>query len=380
MKNIAVITEYNPFHKGHAVQIEKIKELFGDDARIIAIMSGNTVQRGETALYDKYTRAEAALQSGVSAVFEIPFPYSSSPAEIFASAGVHIAEGLGNIDHLVFGSETGDIKKLEIMSGRISSEEYLASLAEYSNANKDIPYPKRRAQVYKALYGEDLAISANDILGVEYISALRKMKSRIVPVTYKREEGFSAGKTRNDIRQRGESEGLSEECLAIFSNAPISDNKKLFSQLFGCLVRCGADELLGVFDMPCDLANKMKTEAALCADHAELMAALKGSGYTDARIRREMLYLWCGVEKIEGMPKYTNLLGFDEKGREYIKEIKRTKRIQILTKPADFDKMQEGAAQAYENALMADRLFAMCLEKPIPFSDIMKKGPVIKKN
>ena len=132
--------------------------------------------------------------------------------------------------------------------------------------------------------------------------------------------------------------------------------------------------------MPRDLANKMKTQSVLSSDYDELMASLKGSGYTDARIRREMLYLWCGVKKIEGVPLYTSLLGFDEKGRDYIKSIKKTKKIQMITKPADFGKMQDLAAKAYEKALIADRLFAMCLDSPIPFSDIMKKGPVIKKN
>ena len=105
MKTAAIICEYNPFHNGHKYQIDKAREILGEDTRIIAVMSGNFTQRGEVALTDKSIRAKAAVLSGVNLVLELPFPYSMSSAEFFACSGVDIINKLGCVDYLVFGCE-----------------------------------------------------------------------------------------------------------------------------------------------------------------------------------------------------------------------------------------------------------------------------------
>ena len=114
MKIAAIIAEYNPFHNGHKYQLDKLRELLGEDTAIISVMSGNYVQRGEIAIADKTVRARAAVDAGVNLVLELPFPYSMASAEFFASAGVHIITSLGIVDYLVFGSESGDIDKLKL--------------------------------------------------------------------------------------------------------------------------------------------------------------------------------------------------------------------------------------------------------------------------
>ena len=119
----AIITEYNPFHNGHAYQIAETRRLLGEDTRIVAIMSGNFTQRGELAFADKTARAKAACECGVDLVLELPFPFSMSSAEYFARSGVKIANELGIVDYLVFGSESGDISLLrEIAENMLSSE------------------------------------------------------------------------------------------------------------------------------------------------------------------------------------------------------------------------------------------------------------------
>lgn len=378
MKNVAVITEYNPFHKGHGIQINKIKELFGEDVRIICIMSGNTVQRGEVALYDKYLRAKAAVMHGASAVFELPFPYSSSCAEIFACAGVYIAKALGGMDALVFGSETGDIKVLERVSDRISSKEFERALEEISKTNKALPYPRRRQAAYELLYGEELLNGANDILAVEYIKAIKNIAPEITPVTYKRQEGFSAGATRQEIRHSGTSSGLTEVGREIFEGAPHTDSVRLGQLLLQDLRRAEMSRVQGVFDMPRDLGMKMKQESLACADYEEFIQAMKGAGYTDARIRRELLYLWCGVEDIGKTPEYTTVLALDERGREYISSIRKTKTVPVITKPADYKDMTKDVVAAFELAKRADHLFAYALEKALSPAEMLKTGPWIK--
>ena len=125
MKTVAIISEYNPFHSGHVYQIRRIREDFGEDTRIVAIMSGNYTQRGHIAMMDKSARAKMAVLCGANLVLELPFPYSMGSAEIFAKAGVAIAEGIGQIDVLSFGSECGNLSLLKETAERMQKKEFI---------------------------------------------------------------------------------------------------------------------------------------------------------------------------------------------------------------------------------------------------------------
>jgi len=127
MSTVAVVCEYNPFHNGHKYQIDKIREEFGDDTCIIAIMSGNFTQRGIPALMDKYSRAKMALKAGADLVLELPLCYSSGSAEYFASGAVALLDKLGMVDCICFGSECADIRILtEIADILIEKEDLLS--------------------------------------------------------------------------------------------------------------------------------------------------------------------------------------------------------------------------------------------------------------
>ena len=128
MKIAAIIAEYNPFHNGHKYQVDKIREILGEDTAIIAIMSGNFTQRGELAITDKTVRAKSAIDCGVNLVLELPFPFSMSSAEFFAKSGVKIADSIGVVDYLVFGSESGDINELSDIASVTLSPEYHLTL------------------------------------------------------------------------------------------------------------------------------------------------------------------------------------------------------------------------------------------------------------
>ena len=171
-KVIAVITEYNPFHNGHKYQIDRIREE-NKDSIIIVIMSGNIVQRGEFAIVDKYARAKMAIKCGVDAVFELPYPYSGSSAEIFAYGGVSIAQSLG-AEVLYFGTETSDIKKLEMLADIIDSDEFNTMLNSIPNY-KEYSYPILKQIVLENL-GYTIPKGSNDILAIEYIRQIKKHK------------------------------------------------------------------------------------------------------------------------------------------------------------------------------------------------------------
>ena len=113
MKVVGIVAEYNPFHKGHAYQIRKIREMFGDDTAVVCVMSGDFVQRGEPAIFSKYARAEAAVKCGADLVLELPVHCSVASAERFAEGAVHILGKLGIVDYLVFGSESGNIDMIK---------------------------------------------------------------------------------------------------------------------------------------------------------------------------------------------------------------------------------------------------------------------------
>ena len=127
MKTTAIICEYNPFHKGHKLQLDMVKSQGG---LVVCIMSGSFVQRGTPAVFDKYARAEAAVREGADLVLELPFPYCCSAAEHFAFGGVGLANSLNSVDELLFGSECGDLEILQTVSDRLTSFDFKNKMKE----------------------------------------------------------------------------------------------------------------------------------------------------------------------------------------------------------------------------------------------------------
>ena len=162
--NIGIICEYNPFHNGHLYQIEKIRQEFGEDTNIIAVMSGNYVQRGGVAIADKGVRAKCAVLSGVNLVLELPFPFSMSSAEYFARSAVYILTQIGCVDYISFGSESGDIEALTRTAEFMLREDFLLRLESLSDD------PEKKKLGHAAL----LEIALSEMLGTEDTDSLPK--------------------------------------------------------------------------------------------------------------------------------------------------------------------------------------------------------------
>lgn len=202
MKITGVIAEYNPFHNGHLFQFEQIRRLTGADYIIVA-MSGDFVQRGEPAIYDKYTRASMALRCGADLVLELPAVFATSSAEDFASCGVALLDHLGVVNQLCFGSECGDLAPLQAIAELLCEESEDFSAELQTRLKQGLPFPAARAAALAAMTEpitetmaasansaespEDLLASPNNILAVEYLKALRRRQSRIEPFTILRE-------------------------------------------------------------------------------------------------------------------------------------------------------------------------------------------------
>lgn len=192
MKTVAIITEYNPFHAGHAWQLQAARARFGQDCAIIVAMSGCFVQRGEPAILDKWSRTRMALACGVDLVIELPFLYASASAERFASGGVQLIQAAGLDCHLAFGSESGDLEQLEQLAAILADEspEFRRHLHEGLDLGDSFPAARQKA--VEAVTGQTslaaLLAESNNILAVEYLKAIRKTPAcRLAPITFQRQ-------------------------------------------------------------------------------------------------------------------------------------------------------------------------------------------------
>lgn len=396
MKTVAIISEFNPFHKGHALLFRRVRERFGEDTTIIAIMSGNYVQRGEPAIMPKQARAQSAIRGGADLVLELPFPHSASSAERFARAGVHIANALGCVDFLAFGSEIGETEPLYIVAKNMESEEYRASYNALSQ-NKTVGSAEKAVQAYANLYGnERLLLSPNNILGIEYIRALLRLDSKIIPAAFLREGAAhdeqdmdtsiaNASTIRTLIQKNHASAAykrLPDLSADIIKNAmqegtaPVDSHRLLDFMLLH--YRLSAAENLSNFDSLGDgLGDRFVHAARECATADAFFDRVRTKRYTDAYLRRAMLYGLFGVtrEQLNAPPAYTQLLGMTGKGQRVLAKIRKTARISILTKPADYKQLSPDPCAAAERGIRADSLYCALLPRPTAPSDQLRYSP-----
>ena len=180
-----VICEFNPLHNGHAALLQHIRQETG--GAVVCVMSGNFVQRGETAALDKWSRTRLALQNGADLVIELPLPWAMAGAEKFAYGGVSLLQALGCTDQLWFGSECGDANALLHIAGYLLSEQFSSDVKPH--LAEGLPFAAARSRAIEQVLGADAAAlneQPNNILGIEYCKALLKLGSDIAPHTIPR--------------------------------------------------------------------------------------------------------------------------------------------------------------------------------------------------
>lgn len=180
MKIAGIIAEYNPFHLGHKYQLEKIKE---KNLYTIAIISSSFTQRGTPSIINKFDKTEIALANGVDLVLELPVVFSTQSAEIFSKGAITILNSLGIINYLYFGSED-DICKLKNISDKLEdNSQYIKE--KINNFSKKYSFIQAREKSFYFLSKEEIEIikKPNNILAIEYIKALKQIKSKIEPMS-----------------------------------------------------------------------------------------------------------------------------------------------------------------------------------------------------
>ena len=384
---IAVISEYNPFHNGHKYQIDKIKKMY-PDSTIVALMSGNITQRGDFALMDKYIRAKAAVLCGVDCVFELPYPFCGSNAEVFANAGVYLALSLG-ATHLCFGVETDDLgcvtKIVDALEAK--SEEYKKELIKQ---DRSISYPKLIEKIAEH-NGEKIGNMSNLILGIEYVRSIRKYGNKLVPIPIKR-EGFnyndlsvgdrmSASAIREYFMNNNSIISTPNEVNDLYKDVIekglYTDIREIRQYIFRSVIRMSAEQIEKCYDTPVGMGYFISDIVNTSSNAEDFFKNLTTKTYTYARLRRVLLYALLDIYDIKKEPAYTVLLASSSKGRILLKRLKKETDIPILTKPADYKNMNSEAVSQFEASLRADKLFSSFIKKGVPSMDFIKNMPYI---
>ena len=402
--NIGIICEYNPFHNGHLYQIDKIREEFGEDTNIIAVMSGNYVQRGGVAIADKGLRAKCAVMSGVNLVLELPFPYSMASAEYFAKAAIHILDSIGCVDYVSFGSESGDILSLTKTAEIMLSSNFTDMMDELcgdSEMRKLGHAALCEIALKRLTHGdiEDVSLTPNNILAIEYIKAIITLKSNMKVHTVKRafnsfsDDTFVTGNIQSATAIRNSIERKDISALEFIPNITkniileaISDgdfpceNERLSTAVIASLRLNSSLDCEDIHDTNGGLYNRLKDLSFKANSIESLICSAESKNFTKARIRRTLFYSLLGVtsSQFKDLPAYTQLLAFDLRGRAMLRTIGKQSHFPILTKPSDTSKLSSLAVSQKMISDKADSIFQMSKPMPKDGNSALRFTPYVK--
>ena len=358
-KRIGIIAEYNPFHNGHLYQIQKAKELTGADT-VIAVMSGNFTQRGETSLINKFEKTKIALQNEVDMVIELPTIYSISSAENFALGGIKILNEIGNIDYLVFGIEEDNLQELQAIVDVLVNENDEFKSKIKTELDKGNSYPKAREIALKKVLSsenvENIIQKPNNILAIEYLKALKITNSRIKPFAIKRKNSMHHDKNINEnyasgtyIRKLFIENNFDEISKVVpkYTYEKLSELKSHgtyvtsindFSDIVIYKIRMMTkEEISKIADVNEGLENSIKLASTTCKTIDEIIDKVSTKRYPKTRISRILTYILLDITKsdMEQSKKndpYIRVLGINKKCEEILGTINNNKLITSLKK------------------------------------------------
>ena len=355
MQVTAIIAEWNPLHRGHLLPVQAARQQGA--THIVAILSGNFVQRGEPALCPWQYRAAAALSSGVDLVLQLPLPYAVSTAQHFAGGAMASLAALGAVDSLIFGSECGELAALQSVTAALDSPELPAALAPH--LQKGLPFAAARQAAVHSLLGEDAGLlsSPNNILGIEYLRALRQLGSNIQPLTISR-QGASHDAAEPDtdfpsasqLRQRfltGQDISSSlppamAEQLELARQRGALPQLELWERAFLARLRAMTEtDYAALPDVTEGLEHRLYRASRTAKTTEELLAEAKTKRYTHARLRRVLLP--AGLSAVE--PPYLRVLGFTAKGAEILNRAKGRHTLPLSASLAELERTGEAAAR-----------------------------------
>ena len=385
MKIVGLVAEYNPYHNGHQYMVAKCRE--EGATHVVAIMSGNFVQRGSVAIMDKRARAKAALLDGVDLVIELPVPWAVSTAELFAKGGLSILQGLGCVDALAFGCETADKEMLQKAADAVCDIKVHEQIKEELTGG--ITYAVARENAVRKLYGDEIAdiiSKPNNILAVEYLKAMRSLGSNfdIMPILRRgaehdslKENGeFSSASALRIMLERGDErafEYMPEPSVSEFKRlqkvgrAPVAiddSERAILSRLRMLTV----DEIKEAPDISEGLENRIYNAIQSATSLEELYSIVKTKRYTHSRIRRIITSLYLGIAPGDALHKvpYIRVLGFNDRGREILKEAKNNASMPIIMKSSQSYELPEYGKHIFDLECKATNLYNLATPRILP--------------
>lgn len=359
-KVLGIVAEYNPFHNGHLYHLEQSKKITGA-TYTVAIMGGGFTQRGSTSLIDKWNKAKCALENGIDLVLELPVLYATSSAENFAEGCIKILDSLQVVDYVSFGTEINNIQILDKIACVLHNEPKEFKNLLSHELNKGLSYPKARENALMMYLNDirkylNVLSSPNNILGIEYLKALKKYNSNITPVSISRFEtgyndiGYSGNMASSTaIRNIIKNNGLQILNKLVPENTYnilikniklghfISDLSVFEKQIIYNLRKMSIPEIAELQDVSEGLEYALKNSANSCNSLVEFLNIIKSKRYTSTRIQRILLYSLLGITKKDivlskkALP-YLRVLGFNQKGKFLISEaVKANPKLQIIT-------------------------------------------------
>lgn len=368
MPTVAIIAEFNPLHKGHEYLINEAKAL----GEVVCIISGNFVQRGDTAICSKEIRTKSALKAGADLVAELPVLWSMSTAQNFALGGVSTAVALG-CDTLIFGSECGDIDILINTAEILMSDAFSCNLQKHLSSGVTFAVARQKA-------GEELGVpkgilnNPNNNLGIEYIIAGLKLGAKLSFKTVKRigadhdsleiDNFVSATLLREKLKNGDREfcrEYMSEEILELFDENNISDIKNIENAILAVLRTKTIDELKKLPDLSEGVENKLFSAIKTATTLEELYSKIKVKRYPLARVRRLVLSAFLGLDNsffMKSVP-YIRILAINNNGKKIIKKAKESSIVPIITK---VNKIKDN--EVFKTESNASDLYNLSLKKP----------------
>ena len=393
---LGIVAEYNPFHNGHLYHLIESKKISNADY-CIAIMSGNFTQRGEVSIVDKWSKAQMALSNGIDLVIELPTIYSVSSAENFAMGAIKILNSLQIVDFISFGSEVNNISVLDDIANVLAFEppQYKTLLAHELSRGESFPKARENALM---MYLNNLrrfanVLSApNNILGIEYLKALKKLKSTIQPITIKREGSkysdnnlprnskfASATAIRNFFQSSQDLSALQkfvpESTFNVleenFKKGNFVKNLSAFDkEIIFTLRKMSVEEIANLPDVSEGLEFSIKNAVNQCNSTIELLSILKSKRYTQTRLQRILLYSILGITKKDmemsnlTIP-YVRILGFNSKGQELISTIsKKNRKLEVVSSVKKFmdKKLNNNLRLMMEKDIWATNVYTLGFE------------------
>lgn len=370
MKTVGIIVEYNPLHNGHLYHIEETRRLSKCDT-LICVMSGNFTQRGEPALIDKFTRTKMALENGVDLVVELPFVFSVQSADMFSFTSVSILNHLG-VDEIYFGSESGDIKQLEKIADIMDEENYNNLVKEYMS--KGFSYPTSSNNAINQLYPQSDYDLPNNILGIQYIKAVRSLNSKITLKTIPRKstgyyseiESDTTIQSATSIRkllkdQKDISAFVPESVSMLLKGRKIIDLNDFTEQFKYLLSSKTSEELREIFNITEGLENRLLKHTTFDSVD-DLIRSVISRRYTNSKLRRILIHVLCNTKKdvlTSFEVPYVRVLGMNDIGKNHLNKIKKEITVPLITK------IKEKKHPYLEQELTASKIYSLVSDRDV---------------